>query len=85
MANSSDKKMKARLSPIVYAKRNQMIVREKRLATKTAAAVLGALTSLFKRMKTIYSIRNVKRNALKKAKMYGLESIKVSVPFECDL
>ena len=53
----------------MYAKRNQMIVREKILAIKTATALLRALTFLFRRENTTYSVRNVKINALKKAKM----------------
>ena len=73
MAKSSEKKMKARFSLIIHAKRNQMTGREKRLATETGTALLGALTSLFKRENTMYSIGNVKSNASKKAKMYGLE------------
>ena len=73
MAKSSDKKMKARFSLIIYAKRNQMRGRENRLANKTATALLGAFTSLLKSENIIYSIRNVKSNALKEAKMSGLE------------
>jgi len=62
-----------------------MTDRETRLATKTATAILGAFKSLFKRENTIYSIRNVKSNASKNARMYGLGKTKISVPFECDL